>query len=71
MDQKKVRNEKTQFEVDRENAEHDLKRKKRAFNDEAHASEKLKRNQDKTTKDLEKIKNYYQAIDVRERECTG
>ena len=61
---KKTRNEKTNIEVERENAEHELKRKKRGFQDETHASEKLKRNYEKSSKDLDKIRTYYQKIDV-------
>lgn len=64
-DLKRNKNEKTNMEVEREDAEHELARKKKGLVDETTTIEKYNKNFDKITKELEKTRKAYYKADVR------
>lgn len=62
-----MKGEKTNLEVEKENSEQELKRKKKGMGDESSTIDKLKKNFDKITKDLEKLRASYNKTDDEKR----
>jgi len=64
VDLKKLKAERSTLEVEREQNKNEIKRKKKAVQDELANSKKLKRNLEKCTKELENSREYYYKIEV-------
>lgn len=66
-DLKRNKNERTNMEVEKEDAQHELARKKKGLADESTTIDKYNKNFDKITKELEKTRKAYYKADVNLR----